>query len=443
MTGIIKSLRRAGLRARHSLTRLTTGGDWAHSLATETRRNLSWFWYDGLFAAASDNITITYLTLYVLALGATRAEIGLMSSLSSLTAALLLLPGALLVERIGRRKWLSVLFGGGIGRLMLVLLGLAPFFLGGKALILTAIAFSVTRDAFGNLGFPAWMSLTADIVPLEGRGRYFGSRNFAMGVAGMATILIAGELITRLGSPSGYQLALGFAFILGLVSTYNFAHIRDPKEMEKPQPGTPMAPSALLRDLRAYPGFLSLAATAALWNFSLNIAGPFFNVYLVQNLKATATMVALTSIASSVSIMVFQRKLGELTDRWGPRRMQLICSFLIPVLPLLWSVARAAWNIIPINILSGLLWGGFSLASFNLLLALTPPEQRARYSALYQVIVTVALAAGAAVGSLIVTQWGYTAVFVATAVGRWSAAILFARFVRPPEVAVIEGSVSP
>ena len=29
---------------------------------------------------------------------------------------------------------------------------------------------------------------------------------------------------------------------------------------------------------------MALFATTALWNFSLNIAGPFFTVYLVQDL---------------------------------------------------------------------------------------------------------------------------------------------------------------
>ena len=47
--------------------------------------------------------------------------------------------------------------------------------------------------------------------------------------------------------------------------------------------------------------FLMLCATAALWNFSLNTAGPFFNIYLVRNLKATALMVGLLSVVSSLA----------------------------------------------------------------------------------------------------------------------------------------------
>ena len=98
-------------RILRSFSRLTLGGDWALSEPAETRHNLRWFWFDGFFSSASDNILATYLVLYLLALGASRAQIGLLSSLSSLSVALVLLPGALLVERIGHRKEVYTKFG--------------------------------------------------------------------------------------------------------------------------------------------------------------------------------------------------------------------------------------------------------------------------------------------------------------------------------------------
>src|SRR5512136_66972 len=194
----IPPFRRA--QARRAFPKFTWGGDWAISLSAQFKHNLSWFFFDGLYASGSDNIVITYLTLYILALGATSAQVGLMSSFSSLSAALLLLPGAILVERYGHRKGLILFLGGGMARLMILILALLPLFTSGQSIVLLAIFLSVLRDAFGNLAFPAWISLTADIVPMEGRGRYFGSRNFIMGITGMLAILLVGELITRMSA---------------------------------------------------------------------------------------------------------------------------------------------------------------------------------------------------------------------------------------------------
>lgn len=413
-------------------TRLVTGGGWALAFPQKIQQNLRWFWYDGLFASASDNIIITYMTLYVLSLGATRAQIGVMSALSSLSATLLLLPGAMLVERFNHRKELTILFGGGLARLALLFLALLPFGLNGQALVLTALALSITRDAFGNLSFPAWLSFTADIVPMEGRGRYFGSRNFIMGIAGMLTVLLVGALISHFPQPDGYQLGMGLAFVLGALSTLSFSRLREPTGQPNPQTQARLNPRTILSDLRKQPALTALIATSVLWSFFLNIPGPFFSVYLVENLKANATMVGITSTASAVAGLLVQRRLGKLADRWGARRLQLVSGLIIPILPLAWAFTTVAWHIIPINLVSGVLWGAYGLASFNLLLELTPQEGRARYSAIYQVFVTLALAAGAGIGGWMVTQWGYTAIFVTSAVGRFLAALLFARYVRKP-----------
>jgi MFS family permease len=426
------SLKTPLYRLKKSISYLTLGGDWTIALPLDIKHNLRWFWYDGLFAASSDNIILTYLVLYLLSLGATRTQIGLMSSFSSLSTAILLLPGALLVERIAHRKGIILTCGGGIGRLMILAMALVPLVLDKQALVWIVIALSVTRDSMSNFSFPAWMSITGDIVPLEGRGRYFGSRNFIMGIAGMTTILLVGEWITHTEKPLGYQLAIGLAFLLGIASTFSFSRIKDPLDGSASPTWASFKFSGLIHEMRMHPPFVALCAVNALWNFSINIAGPFFTVYMVQNLEATATMVGIVSILATLFSLSIQRKVGGLTDRWGPQRMQLLSMLLIPILPACWAFTNAMWQIYIINSLSGILWGAFNLASFHFLLTLTPEAQRARYSALYQIAVTLSLAAGAALGSWIVTQWGYQGVFLCSALGRMISALFFARFVLAP-----------
>ncbi len=416
-------------RLRRRTRQFTWGGEWAYSLAAEVKYNLTWFFFDGLFATASDNIVLTYLTLYFLALGATRQQIGLLSSFTSFVVAAILLPGAMLVERIGHRKEVTVLFGGGIARLAILVLAVLPLLVGGPALVWVAIGLSVLRDAFANLAFPAWMSMTGDMVPLEGRGRYFGSRNFVYGIAAMVIILSSGELITRLGSPFGYQVALGVAFVLGASSTLCFGRLRDPHPGRPIRPVRSMSLRNAWKDMRTHPAFVVLCLVMALWNFSVNIAGPFFNVRMVEDLKFTAAMVGVASIATTISSLLIQRKMGEIADRLGPRRVQVLCMLLIPILPASWIFITQLWQVILLNVLGGVLWGAFNLVSFNFLLTLTPDAQRARYAAVFQTFVTVSLAAGAAFGAWVIGRWGYTGIFTGSALGRVLAGALFALFV--------------
>lgn len=406
-----------------------TGGEWALSLPHESRHNLTHYWFDGLFAAASDTIPLNYLTLYLLALGATGSQVGLFTALTSLAAAACLLPGALLAERYGHRKEITVWSGGGIARFALLVLALLPLGFTGQALIWMVILFSVIRSAAGNLAFPAWMSLTGDIIPQEGRGRYFGSRNFVMGVAAMLMTYLVGEFITRIGSLHGYQLSLMLAFGVGMFSTYFFSRIKDPQIGKPVHSSMSASLPQIWKDLRATPLFLFFCFASALWNFSINVAGPFFNVYMVQNLSFTAAMVGLTAVATSVSKMLIQKKAGDISDRWGPGRVQVICMFLMPILPFIWIFITQLWQVVALNLFGGLLWGAFELVSFNFLLQFTPDALRARYSAIFQIVVTVSLAGGAALGSGIILWWGYTGIFLISGLGRIAAALFFLRLI--------------
>jgi len=442
MHSMFRSPRALWARFIKQIAQFSAGGSWTDLVPSQTRKNLRWFWFDGLFSSASESIIVTYQSLFILALGATDAQIGLLSSISSLVAVLMLLPGALLTERLGKRKEIALVSGGIIGRAMIFLIILIPIFLSGPAAVYAAITLTVSRDAMNNLGMPAWISLTADLVPLSWRGRYFGSRNFIMGIAGMIVTLVIGELLTRSGQLQSYQFAYTLALGLGIISTISFSRIKEPTPTHAVEQSSPFSFRAIPSYFIANPVFLAYCVTSAIWNFSLNISGPFFTVYQVKVLGATAIMVGILSITSQVSSLLAQRPFGNMADRWGPRKLVVITGYLIPFLPFVWIFIQEAWQGIPVNLLGGALWAGYSLASFNYLLTLIPEDQRARYSALYQIVVAISLSAGAAIGSVIVTKWGYHAVFLLSGIGRMLGAILFARFVHPSEVKSVANGTS-
>ncbi len=111
--------------ARTELARLRYGADefmagppdpeaYADPTAHANRRLL---WLDGLVSNISESFVTSFIYPFVMALGATNGQIGAMSALTNLGAALGLLPGARLAERFGRKQ-VAVLTGGVAGRLL-------------------------------------------------------------------------------------------------------------------------------------------------------------------------------------------------------------------------------------------------------------------------------------------------------------------------------------
>ena len=171
----------------------------------------------------------------------------------------------------------------------------------------------------------------------------------------------------------------------------------------------------------------------AIWTFSINIAGPFFSVYMVQDLNASAAIVGVTSIIATMSSIPAQKFFGPLADKWGARKLMMVTSLIIPILPFLWFITSEPWHVYPINVLGGAIWAGYNIAAFNFLLSVSPADQRARYTAIYQIAVTGSIALGAALGGVIANYWGLSFIFLISGIGRFLAAGIFAKFVHPPK----------
>ncbi len=396
-------------------------------------RNLRYFWLDGLFAAISENFYLGFVTLFALAYGASKGQIGLVTAAGNLLGAISLFPGAQLVERFGQRKAVVVWSGGGFSRIVLLAMALFPFLITQPALAVGLIVlFNGLRAFSGNLANPAWTSMVADLVPSPMRGRYFSSRNVAMGVAALVVAPLAGRIISAgnvwMNSPvAGYQLIFFLAFAFGMVSTFSFQRIAEPPMTE--EEARPHHTGDLRRALRQQPAFIWLVISAFVWNMALQVAAPFFNVYMVQSLGATTTMVGLVASVSSLTSLVGQRFWGRMMDKKDAFWVQMVTGFLIPFLPLAWVFITQPWNVGLINTFGGFLWAGYNLANFNLLLVMTPDDQRSRAVALFQTAVFASAVVGPILGGYLADAVSFHLIFFLSFAGRMLGAVMFALLV--------------
>ncbi|MBE2224934.1 MAG: MFS transporter, partial [Anaerolineae bacterium] len=135
---------------------------------------------------------------------------------------------------------------------------------------------------------------------------------------------------------------------------------------------------------------------------------------------------------SSLTALFGQRVFGRLLDTRGSIWVMLVCGFTIPVLPLAWMFITAPWQVGLINTLGGFIWAGYNLATFNLLLILTPDEQRPRAVALYQTAVFSSAVVGPLLGGYLADAVNFQLIFGLSAIGRLIGMFLFVGFTVHP-----------
>lgn len=394
----------------------------AQPLDKQQVRGLRYFWLDGIFATISDHFFLGFVALFALAYGATNGQVGWLTAIGNLLGAMALFPGAQVLERFEKRKPVVVWTGGGFARLMLLGLALIPLFITNAQLaIIAIILLNGVRAFLGNFANPAWTAMVADLVPNAMRGRYFGSRNLTMGVAALVIAPLAGWLI-RVGNGwqgmehFGYQLVFMLSFATGMVSTLSFNRIPEPSAPMQARRG--QESGGFVQILRESPGFLGLVVSSFIWNVAIQIAGPFFNVYLVNEFGTSAATIGLLASVSSASALLGQLYFGRAMDRKGALWVQIVSGLAIPILPFFWLFVTAPWQVALINLWGGFMWAGYGLSNFSLLLELTPDEQRPRAVALYQTSVFAAAVLGPLMGGYLADVVGYHLIFILSGVGR-------------------------
>lgn len=392
------------------------------------RKGMKSLWLDGFFAAISGAFFETYLSLYALALGATSTQIGALSSVSSFLGMAAPIPGAQLTERLGKRKRMVVGVWSVVRTLTLGLV-LIPFFLSGQAAVYAVIALFALRAGLANLAHPAWVSLSADIAPLDRRGRYFASRNVFISLITLLMVPLAGQIIEWGGFPGGYQTAFLFSALFGFIALFWYGQI--PESASKPVGQGKRQVALFWQALTRNRLFLWFTLVEVIWNFAMQLGAPFFTMYQVKVLGSTPRTVGLLSMVATLTGLIGQQVWGRLLDRRSARWVIAVCGLLIPILPCLWLFFTQPWHVVFVSVPSGFLWAGFNLAAFNLLLELPAAEQRTQATASYTTLVGVANILGPMVGGYVIETLGYRWDFVLSGVGRLLGGILFLFLFKP------------
>ncbi|MBI4834470.1 MAG: MFS transporter [Planctomycetes bacterium] len=332
-------------------------------------------------------------------LKASNLFIAFLASIPQLIGSLAQLFSAKLLDKTGNRKKI-VVAASFFHMFTWVPIFLLPFswFEYGALLLIIYVA---VYFAYLHLTVPAWNSWMGDLVAPEKRGDYFGQRNRLASVFNFLSVLVAGvilELWKPVNEWIGFGFIFGIAFIARGVSVYYLTRIEEPvyKATHKDR-------FTLWDFVRRSPksNFARFVFYITLINFSLMVSGPFFGVYMLRELNFSYVQFTIVNATNVITLFLVMRYWGRLGDRFGNKRILSMTGWLIAFPPLLWLFSSNFYWILFCQVMAGLIWSGFNLASANYLFDAVSPAKRARCVAYQSLFNNVGVFLGAITGGFI------------------------------------------
>lgn len=367
----------------------------------EADRGLRLLVSEALFSGGTAALTTgVILTAFALHLGASNVMVGVLAATPFLTQ-LLQLPAIVLVERLRTRKLISVVTSL-IGRAMLAVMAITALF-AGSAPLLVFLTAQIILCGLGAVGACAWNAWMRDLAPEDQLGRVFAKRTVWLTAISLALGLAAALALDI--TPAGSQArSLVFAGMFGVGCITGLISARVVTAMPEPQ----MAPAArpirlapLLREPWNDGNFRRLLVFVASWQFAINLATPFFTVFIVRQLHFNVSFVMVLSVASQVANILALRTWGTLSDRFANKSVLAVCAptYILAIVAMIGASQFGSREVVKLwlvllHIVMGASVAGVTLTSTNIALKLSPKGSATAYVA--AAAMTTALFAGVA-----------------------------------------------
>jgi hypothetical protein len=261
-----------------------------------------------------------------------------------------------------------------------------------------------------------------DLVPENQLGRYFSNRSRMIQILSVSlSFLIAFALdYVKAHHPAFEVKTYSFMFaaggLLGLLGVTLLAKTPEPR-MDAVEPNLFKLFRKPFQDIN----FRNMMIFNASWAFAINLAAPFFSVYLLKMLTLPLSYVVSLNILSQFTQILFIRIWGKFSDQYSNKSILRICAPVYLLCILGWTFTTMPDKhmftiplLVLIYIFNGISVAGISLSMSNIGIKLAPQKSDAIVYLTARAMVVAAIAGFAPLIG------GFFADFFATHELRWN-----------------------
>jgi len=354
-----------------------------------------------LGAIASSLAGGMFITGFALKLGATNAQIGLMSTVPMYCVLLQLVTSSLVERGISRRLFTTYLaIAWALVWALIAALPYVMFKVGPGARITTLIALITLASAAAHLSTNSRSSWLADLIPSRRLGEFFGKSMLLSSLVGVVFGIIGGGFLDHLkrGGASAFAWIFLVGAAVGMVcALLNLPQADVPLRKHEHSHNT----MKMVREAFRNKSLMLVIAFAVVWSLQA-IASPFITVYILRDLRVPFVGLGIINAASSVSVLLSSTFWGRMVDRYGCRPVMIACVLSLVPVPICWIWVTSAMSayciLMPVNLIAGFTGTGMSVALSKMLFNVTTETGKSVQLAVYSIMVYLFCAPMPAIG---------------------------------------------
>jgi hypothetical protein len=374
------------------------------------------------------NASSTFLPVFLLRLGASPSDVGLLTALPALTAFVLAIPfGRWLQRRRNIVPWYS--------RLRLVSWSSYAIMALVSALLPREQAIPVILAVWALASLPSTAGLVGFAMVMDGAagpgGRFdlLGRRWAIAGLVATVAVALGGQLLSLFPFPLNFEILLVLVSLAGLGSYYQSSQIVIPDQVQVPSTGRVPARTRLAglwRLIVANRPFVRFEVRSFVYVASIGLSLPALPLFYVQEVHAPDAWIGVIGAAASAGSVLGYLVARQLARRRGAT-MTLLPSLLVAALaPAALSLIGWLPAVAAIAFVSGVAGAGAQLALFDQMMRRIPSDHGVTFSSVDQALSNAAIMIAPNVGGLLAVAIGIRSTLLVVAGIGLLAFVLFA-----------------
>ncbi len=285
-----------------------------------------------------------FQALYILELGASKQDLGLILTFQSITELVIQIPGGILTDRWGRKR---VIILSAALRLLSTLVFLFAFHW-------THVAPALILTSASIISAPASSALLAESISKENVSTAFAAIRTVTEFPLIFTSLLGGIIIDRVGLTRGVRtMLIVYALVTSLSILLQWGYITETVERpaSRPESGNPLR---VLRDVKELSGNIwTLAIIMGISTFALRLISSYTVVYATEVIGLSTTQWGLLGTLANLTAILVSIPGGRISDVIGRKTGVILSRIPMTLATLGYTVSKNFTHLAIVRTLNG------------------------------------------------------------------------------------------